>query len=370
MIKRLYVHNFRCLENFELPIGKLQSALLIGANGSGKSTVGMALEVLQRIGRGVSRASDLVAPVDFNWERPHSPMRLEIEVELDRRLFSYSVAFSRTAGDIRVLEEKFALDGIPIYQREASEVRLSGQAGRASVFNLDEHVVGLWIIQPQPSDDTLRFRLWLDRLLILRPIPKLISGISQKPMLEPSPALGDLGDWFSGVMALEPSAYSRFETYLKQVMPDFSAIKNPIFNAEGSRVLMVSFNNGQRSIELGFNELSDGEKCFVICALVLAMKHAFPATFCFWDEPDSHLSLSEVGLFVTELRRAFQHGGQFIATSHNPEVIRRFSGENTLVLFRNRHLGPVRVRPVSNVMIGGDLIGALTRGIEHELQPA
>lgn len=47
MIKRLYVHNFRCLENFELPISGLSSVLLVGGNGSGKSTIGRALEVLQ-----------------------------------------------------------------------------------------------------------------------------------------------------------------------------------------------------------------------------------------------------------------------------------------------------------------------------------
>lgn len=38
MIERLYIHNFRSLENFELPIQGLSSALLIGKNGTGKST--------------------------------------------------------------------------------------------------------------------------------------------------------------------------------------------------------------------------------------------------------------------------------------------------------------------------------------------
>ena len=49
MIRRLYVHNFRCLENFELPVSGQPSVLLIGKNGSGKTTVGLALEILQKI---------------------------------------------------------------------------------------------------------------------------------------------------------------------------------------------------------------------------------------------------------------------------------------------------------------------------------
>ena len=71
----------------------------------------------------------------------------------------------------------------------------------------------------------------------------------------------------------------------------------------------------------------------MICALVLAANGAYGRLLCFWDEPDNYLALSEVGHFVMALRKAFQSGGQFITTSHNPEAIRRFSDENTLVLF-------------------------------------
>ena len=46
MLQRLYVNNFRCLENFELTMKEMPSALLIGKNGVGKSTIAKALEVL------------------------------------------------------------------------------------------------------------------------------------------------------------------------------------------------------------------------------------------------------------------------------------------------------------------------------------
>jgi len=81
VIRRFYVHNFRCLENFELPIAGQSSIVLIGKNGSGKSTVGAALEVLQKIARGTSRIEDLVKPKDLSRERTDVPMRCEVEVE-------------------------------------------------------------------------------------------------------------------------------------------------------------------------------------------------------------------------------------------------------------------------------------------------
>ena len=108
MIRRLYVHNFRCLENFELPISGQRSALLIGENGSGKTTVGLALEILHKIAGGTNRVGDLVKPKDLARGRADAPMRFEIEVELDATIYGYAVAFELPRGfkELRVFDEK------------------------------------------------------------------------------------------------------------------------------------------------------------------------------------------------------------------------------------------------------------------------
>lgn len=144
-------------------------------------------------------------------------------------------------------------------------------------------------------------------------------------------------------------------------MPDLKDIKNPATGTD-SRSLVVQFSNDLGTLNLPFDDLSDGEKCFMICALVLAANSSYGPVLCFWDEPDNHLALDEVGHFVLALRKAFQSGGQFIATSHNPEAIRSFSDENTLVLYRRSHLEPTIVRPLSEIQVSGDLVNALIRG--------
>lgn len=111
-----------------------------------------------------------------------------------------------------------------------------------------------------------------------------------------------------------------------------------------------------------FEDLSEGEKCFMISAMVLAANDAYGPLVCFWDEPDSHLALSEVGHFVTALRKAFQSRGQFLATSHNPEAIRQFSEENTILLYRRNHLEPTAIRRLSEINVSGELVSALIRG--------
>jgi hypothetical protein len=51
VIRRFYVHNFHCLENFGLPAAGQPSILLIGNNDVGKTTVGLALEASGAISR-------------------------------------------------------------------------------------------------------------------------------------------------------------------------------------------------------------------------------------------------------------------------------------------------------------------------------
>ena len=133
-----------------------------------------------------------------------------------------------------------------------------------------------------------------------------------------------------------------------------------------ARSLEVQFSNKSGKLVVPFADLSDGEKCFMICAMVLASKEAYESLVCFWDEPDNYLAMGEVGHFILALRKAFQSGGQFITTSHNPEAVRSFSNENTLLLYRNNHLEPTKVRPVSEIKVDGELVNALIRG---DLEP-
>jgi predicted ATPase len=373
VIRRFYVHNFRCLENFELPIAGQSSALLIGKNGSGKSTVGLALEILQKIARGTNRVGELVEPKDFARGRSDVPMRFEIEVEVEAKIYAYSLALEFPQGfkELRVLEEKLKVDGQTEYSREAAQVQLEafGSLRRLATgsFPIDWHLVALPIIQQRlPSDPLSVFKQWLARrMLILRPLPSLILGESTEETLEPNAQITDFGAWFSGLLAYAPSAYAEIDTYLRQVMPDLKDIKNPVVGKD-SRSLIIQFSNDQASMTLPFEDLSDGEKCFMICALVLAANRAYGPVICFWDEPDNFLAVSEVGHFVLALRKAFQSGGQFIATSHNSEAIRSFSDENTLVLYRNNHLEPTQVRVLKDLQVKGDLVGALIRG---DLEP-
>lgn len=340
------------------------SLLLIGKNGSGKTTVGLALEVLQRIARGTNRVEQLVRPKDLTRGNSQIPMRFQISVEIRKKIYRYEIAFELPEGfrELRVLEESLQVDREVVYSRDLAQVHLARTDGEKEArFRIDWHVVALPIVQERSMKDPLGvFKQWLARILILRPIPSLISGDSETETLQPALEVTDFGAWFAGLIAESPGAYGKFESYLKQMMPDLKTIQNPLVGSD-SRSLSVQFSNELGDLKLAFKDLSDGEKCFMICALVLAANEAYGPVLCFWDEPDNYLGLSEVGHFVLTLRKAFQSGGQFIATSHNDEAIRSFSDENTLLLYRKSHLEPTLVRPVSEIEFSGDLVDALVR---------
>jgi hypothetical protein len=321
----------------------------------------------------MNRVGELVKPKEFFLARTDAPMRFEIEVELNAKSYAYSIAFEFPAlyKELRVLEEKLTVGGDPVYTREKAQVHLARKGiKRAGYFSIDPLLTALPIIQQQSENDPLFiFKQWLASMLILRPMPSRILGESKQETLRPLPYVTNFAAWFSGLLAHAPSAYTKIDEYLKQVMPDLKDIKNPVVGG-GSRSLVVQFSNGQGSATFPFEDLSDGEKCFMICAVVLAANEAYGPLLCFWDEPDNYLAPSEVGHFVVALRRAFQSGGQFIATSHNLEAIDRFSDENTLHLSRKSHLEPTIVRPLSELRasgeFGGDLTEALIRG---DLEP-
>ncbi len=365
VIRRFYVHNFRCLENFELPLSGHSSILLIGNNGTGKSTIGFALEILQRIARGTNRVGELVKPKDLTQGRTHVPLRFELEVELNGTIYVYALAFElpKEFKELRVLEEKLVMGGQPVYTRELAQVHLARTKREIEAnFLIDWHLVALPIIQQQSMKDPLFiFKQWLASMLILRPMPSLISGDSEGETLHPNPQVTNFGAWFSGVLAYAPSAYTKMDAFLKKIIPDLKDIRNPP-TGKDSKSLAVQFYKDQGSLNLPFADLSDGEKCFVICALVLAANETYGPLCCFWDEPDNYLAPSEVGHFVLDLRQSFQPSGQFIATSHNSEAILQFSENNTFVLSRKSHLEPTIVRPLKELHVNGDLVGTLIRG--------
>lgn len=362
MLQRLYVHNFRCLENFELNLKEIPSALLIGKNGSGKSTIVKVFEIFQKIGRGVTRVDQLISFDDFTNSRFDVPIRFEIEVLIEDFIYKYFLVFELldNTKKISIFEEKLLI---------TDQLKYSVIGGKGEVYSVDQKpstilVDSQYVSLSRSFTGVEIFKSWLAQMIILAPIPSLITGESTGETLEPKQDGSNFAKWVSGLLSRYPAAYSQIDKYLREVMPDIPDIQDFLNEQIGrnAKSMIVRFEANNTTLSIDFEDLSDGEKCFFLCAVVLAANKYYGPLFCFWDEPDNYLSLSEVGHFVMSLRRSFKNSGQILVTSHNEEAIRKFSDENTFVLDRKSHLEPTLIRRLSDLSFTGDLINSLISG--------
>jgi predicted ATPase len=361
MIERLYAHNYRCLENFSLDLADRPSALMIGKNGSGKSTVLDCFRLFQRIGRGSGRIRDLISASDFAQHRTDLPMRFAVELTHVGRRFIYEIAFEWPPNfrEGRVLEEVLALDGTDVFRRKQSQILFpNGQS-----FGLDGHTVALPVINQRPGEREVQdLKTFFATMMLIAPVPARMTGYAEETSDELDDDAANFAACLRAFLGQKPAAYATFDEQVRAVMPDFVAIEN-VERGERGTQLIVKFErpDAPKGLAVEFKALSDGEKCFFLAAYIIAANRTGDPVFCVWDEPDNHLSLSEVGQLALGLRKMTNRSGQFVATSHHPETIRKFSRETTLVLRRKSHLEPTVVRPLAEMDYRGDLVHALIR---------
>jgi predicted ATPase len=370
MIEELYIHNFRCFENFKLDLRKHQSCLLIGKNGTGKSTVLHALDVLRELCNDTGTLGKLIQEGDFTQGRTNVPITFRISLKLKERSFRYRILFDfpERFSQARIVEEELVVNERIVFSREKADVSLPN----GTTFGLDWHVPVLRVINGNPNEPAIReVKEFLGTMILVNPIPDLMSSVDSGTGFAPD-GLHSLETNASNFVSLlndllvkTPEVYPVLKDYVSQFIPELDAFHNKRLG-EYSKQLSVSFrkeNTQEKRFSLSFDQLSSGEKCFFLSGLIVAANTVGPGVFCLWDEPDNHLSIDEVGHFVLGLRRMSNHNkGQLLVTSHHSETIRKFSDDNTLVLKRASRFEPTTVGPLSELKYDGDLIDALIRG--------
>lgn len=356
MLQRLYVHNFRCFENFEFKPQDQNSTLLLGKNGSGKSTVREVLAIFQAIGRGKARIGELVRPADCSLGHTDIPIRFELEIKLHERSYIYSLVLELPMRfrELRVQHERLVVDGQEIFKREMAEVTVSRrpQGREDGVFAMDWHLAALPVVQDaQAASDLQSLREWMASMVLLAPIPQQMSDEALGKNTAINESASNLADWLADLLESYPAAYTEVMEYLQTVIPDLASFRFERLGRD-SRALMVQFRQDQINHELPFSALSDGEKCFFLSAVLLAANKVAGPLFAFWDEPDNYLAAHEVNQFVVALKRSFLRSkGQIVTSSHNPQAILCFSEDTTWVMGRRSHLEPSLIRCLDELEI-------------------
>ncbi len=89
MLKRIYINNFSCFVNFELRFDAIN--LLLGTNGSGKTSVFDLLRRLQEFVIGDVRVHDVFPATDLTRWQTGKQQRFELEITAEDDRYAYSL---------------------------------------------------------------------------------------------------------------------------------------------------------------------------------------------------------------------------------------------------------------------------------------
>lgn len=340
MLRRLYIHNYKCFQNFTLDMSDRRSVLIVGKNGTGKTALMEVLSIFQAIGRGEHRVDAIFNKDTLTIWRKTDHCFFELEVSIAGREYLYSITLDLPTQftTARVIDEKLIIDGNVNIERELDSVSLNKKA----VFPIDWHLFALPIIHSQKENASiLEFREWLANMLLLSPIPKLMGDIAAEESLYINIDCTNFADYFTTQCANKLELYSKISENAKTFMEDFTTI-DLVKVGEKAKRLDIVFDKTKCRVR--FSQLSDGEKKFILHAVVLAICASNENTFVFWDEPDNYLANAEIQAFVRMLRQHTNMYGQSIITSHNKQTAICFSKESTLLLTRRSHIDPSEVR--------------------------
>jgi predicted ATPase len=365
VITRIYVDNFRSLVNFEWKPGKL--ALLLGENGSGKSSV---IDAVWGIRALIATQGELrrwfPAASRARWEKRFD-LNIELDVQIDDRAYAYKLTIEHSEQDpnkSRVKRETLHLGDQVLMDFADGDLQLFRDTGaKGPLVSGDWTRSGLGAIAAGKDNKRLTaFKQWLrDDLWFLRPDPRVMSSRTDEDIDELTSNLSNFASWLPRWVAQDFNGAMRATQALQQVLDGFQALQ---VSRTAPKLEATFLLEDSRPYGVDFSELSDGQR--QLCGLYF-IRHALlqPGRLIIFDEPDNYVALREVQPWLSEvLELSLSAGGpQVWFISHHPELLNQLAPSHGTRFFRRR--GPTRVEPFEGTE-GLTAAEAVARGWDGE----
>lgn len=389
MLKRIFIHNYKCLVNFELKLDDI--AVLLGPNGSGKSAVLEVLYALRMLLAGEVKISgpDVFPPstltrwqtlrtqvFELDLEIDELEFRYRLEIEHDEagkksriaseRLDSIRRRFLGTAGfgkfNAGESHENLGTERTTLFACEQGQVQLYRDNGSEGPnFQVDWGESALARVAPHETNTRLtRFVAAMRSIVVstIRPSTARSESTAEATLL--SRDAQNFVDWYRHAVQENPASAGAHIEALKPLVGGFRNIRL-LESGLDARALMVEMSDdgGAHSFRLRFGELSDGQRALVVLYALLHLRSSDARVVMCLDEPENFVALSEIQPWLIALVELCEDTpSQALICSHHPELI-DYLGADRGILLRRPAAGATTAEPVSSLRADGPVEGGL-----------
>ena len=341
MLNRIYIDNYKCCVNLEVKFNAIN--LLLGDNGSGKSTV---FEVLRKIQGLVSRGrevSDLFSIEDLTRWQTTTRQRFELELDGNDGRYKYELEleFDVARSTAYIRREKLFFSDKKLIDFNDGNVQLyldDYSTGPLYPSTLSRSAIGSL---PVRLDNTklIWFKDRLKQFIIVQINPMNMESENKHETNFLEPQCRNFVSWYREISQNQGKAFE-ISSALKEVIDGFEYFKFDRVG-EARSILKVQISNSQYR----FHELSDGQRTLITLYSLIHYAQGQNFTLCI-DEPENFVSLPEIQPWISTLYDFCSDGElQTLLISHHPEYI-NYLAESVGLWFEREQDAPVRVNPV------------------------
>lgn len=358
VLRRLHLDNYKCMSNFELSFQD-DFTLLLGRNGSGKSAVFEALDLLHRFVCREGKVTELFPFASLSRWSDDGKQTFELEVgDVEgKEVFLYRLVveheepqpeFEISAREkARVLEETLTANGRPLFSFLNGKIRLyRDDHTEGPEFPFDWGASGLATVLAGNDNTRLaKFRRWLNGVVMLSLNVAAMRGGSNSEAAHLDADGCNFASWYRGRLQEDPPKMTEADDMLRDILPGYEGLRLLKTGGASYRELGARFALPGSDEIHEFCRLSQGQRALIALYMVI---FGGAHRLLLLDHPENFVMLSEIQPLLAELEdESGDTLPQVAVISHHPEAM-NFIAPRCLVWMEREEQHYTRTREFKN----------------------
>jgi predicted ATPase len=326
-----------------------EKQLLLGANGSGKSSLLEAIRYVKEFVQGGE--NQFTQSTRTRWQdKPFQVVEVEAQLDKNKYVYRLEIRFASKTRQLSVNLESLTVSGTPVFKLENGQIQFFlDDSNEITSLPFETTKSSLHLAQLS-NFHVRRFVEWINNSVHCFRIdayPGTMDESADREEQQPDYELDNLAGWYRHLVGASPTENITFVTSMRDVMDGLQALR---FSPDEDGVLRLRADFAtptKKKVNYSISEFSDGQRCLLALYMILHFAISKGDTV-FIDEPDNFISVREIQPWLVAAEQAVEdHQGQLIIVSHHPEILNQWATDHGLRFFREEN-GHVRTEKFAN----------------------